>query len=114
MSYSTMDAAVEFANSQGGLMFVGTVIQPRTIYAILLGVNVLGWSIVFFMVYALSANIRQLISDTKSYLNYQTLSIRFFRWLKNKIVRGYKIITKIDLNDNVDKSFLKIKFTVKA
>ena len=108
MSYSTMETARDFANSTGGFMFVGTVVQPKVIYGALLGINVIGWSIVFFLVYAIGANLRQLICDTKYYLKYQTFSIRFFRWLKRVMVKVYHKLTDVNWNSNVDNTVSKI------
>ena len=108
MAYTNMREVIDLVESSGGLMFIGNAVKPSTIYTAALLANVIGWAIVFFMVYALSANLRQLISDTKYYLKYQTLSIRFFRWLKRKIVKLYNVLTDIDLNNHMDKSILKI------
>ncbi len=108
MAYTTMETAIDFAGSSGGLMFVGTTVGARTIYALMISANIAGWSIVFFLVYIISANLRQLISDTKAYLKYQTLSVRFLRWVKSKVVRLYRSIMDIDLDNNTDKGILKI------
>ena len=108
MAHTTMRNAIDIAESQGAYMFIGTVIQPKTIYTACLVANTIGWAVVFFVVYAVCANIRQLISDTKYYLKYQTLSIRFFRWMKRKFVKLYKVVTDVDLDNHMDKSILKI------
>ena len=108
MAHTTMRNAIDLAETSGGIMFVGMSVTPRTVYVVGLIANVLGWAIVFFVVYALGANIRQLISDTKYYLKYQTLSIRFFRWLKGKLVKLYSMLTDVDLNNHLDRSILKI------
>ena len=108
MSRTTMTTMREIVGSGGYTIFMGYPIASDYIYLLALAASFLGWGLIFFFVYALSANIRQLFCDTKSYLKYQTLSVKVFHWIKNKIVKIYNRITKIDLRNNLDKSIIKI------
>lgn len=94
--------------NNGYPMFLGQALNIETVYNIFRAIEFIGWSICFFLIYAIVANLRQLVSDTKYYLKYQTFVVRVFRWIKRKVVALYKYLTDIDLNNKLDKSIIKI------
>lgn len=108
MAHTTLWEVENVLESNGYPVFLGQALNVETVYNLLRGLEFVGWSICFLLVYVVTANLRQLISDTKYYLKYQTFVVRIFRWIKKKAVALYKYITDIDLNNNLDKSIIKI------
>ena len=108
MPHTTWYEVEKLLESNGFPMFLGKSLNAETVYIISLVLSFLGWSLCFFLIYAIFSNLRQLISDTKYYLKYQTFVVRVFSWIKKKMVALYKYLTAIDLNNKLDKSIVKI------
>lgn len=70
--------------------------------------EVIGWALCFFLEYMVVTAIRQLITHPVQYLKNQTLTVGFLRWVKRKIKKLCDCIASIDINDNLEKSILKI------
>lgn len=108
MARTTMWEITNSLEQNGYPMFLGTTLESEYVYNILRVVEFFGWSLFFFLIYIITANLRQLISDTKYYLKYQTFVVRILRWMKKKILVVYHYLMVIDLRNKLEKSILKI------
>ena len=111
MSRTTMWQVEMMLDNAGYPMILGQELNVETVYNIFRVIEFFGWSLCFFLIYAITANLRQLISDTKYYLKYQTFVVRILGWFKRKVVAIYKYFIAIDFHKNFEKSILKIVIT---
>ena len=104
MAYTNryMLAQITFPN------FIGSEITTDTVYNICRALNVLGWSLVFFVEYMVISNIRQIICDIKGYFKNQSIIGKVLKWAKRKILQFYHYATEIDFKEDMNKGILKI------
>ena len=95
-----------FENSR--LEFLGIEITVDLLYKLLLVVNFIGWAVDFFLIYIVTSAIRQMMTRPLYYLNNQVLCVRLLKWLKEKIVKLYHYVTKIDINEKINSTIVKI------
>ncbi len=108
MAYANMTWLEEIVLSNGEPLFLGKVIEIDTLYMLLRIAHTIGWSVAFFFVYLITANLRQFLCNPKDYLKYQTITAHILRWMKRKIKAIYQSVIDFDLNDNLNKSILKV------
>ncbi len=108
MAHTTMTELNEVVGNGNGFRFLGEPISANTLYLLLRIASVIGWSFTFFLIYIVTANLRQLLSEPKYYLKNQILTVRFFRWIGKKTVKLYDSVTDFDINEKLDKTILKI------
>lgn len=107
MSHTTMwELTSAFEN--GLPQFLGYKISIEMLYKLLLGLSFIAWTVSFFLIYMVFANLRQIFSNTKYYLKNQVLCIRILRWLKRKCRSLYDYVTAIDINEKLNMSIIKI------
>ena len=107
MAYTTMEVMRDTTEAYY-IAILGTPISAKTLYNFVRIISFVGWSISFFFVYAVAANIRQLLANTKYYVKYQTVSGRFLRYVKGKVLQLYNYVTEVDLGKSLNKNILKI------
>ncbi len=103
--YPVLMETLEF---YGPINIIGYDVAPDTIYYIALGVNFIGWAIVFFMEYISVSAIRQFLFRPLYYLKTRVLCVRICRWLWNQCKRAYHYVTDINISAGMHKSIIKI------
>ncbi len=83
-------------------------ISPAFVYNSLKIVEFIGWSLSFLLVYIVAAAVRQFLAHPIQYLKHQTITGWILRWIKRKCIGIYNYVTEIDINNNMEKSILKI------
>ena len=94
--------------SYGNINIIGYQVTPDTVYYILLGVNVIGWAIVFFLEYISVAAIRQFLCRPLFYLKNRLIAVMICRWLWKQCKRFYQYVTDINIGKGLHKSIIKI------
>ena len=108
MAHTTMwqiEEMMQYANTPE---ILGYEISALALYNILRGLELIGWSVTFFLIYVVASALRQFICHPIQYLKQQTLLAMFIRWLKRKGKAFRQYILDIDLNDKMEKSVIKI------
>lgn len=109
MSVTTMEEMNNMIVVQGTVIeLLGYEFSAAQCYYMLLFVNFLGWALTFFMEYICVAHIRQFFCSPKYYVKHRLLGIVFLRWLWKQCKRLYHYIIDIDIQENLQKSILKI------
>ena len=112
MSYAMSQATIleidRMIERVGKPVFLGQTLNSTDLHFLLSVVHFIGWSICFFLIYAVVTNLRQLISNVKYYVKHQTLTVRFLRWIKRECVKLYNYVVTIDIHEKLDKSIVKI------
>lgn len=92
--------------------FLGTDLDAKTLYTMLMVLNFLGWAALFFAEYVVVVSLRQFLCGPKAYLKNRLLIVRAWKWFKNRIVKYgriiYDYVTDIDINDKLNSSVFKI------
>ena len=80
----------------------------NVIYGALLAANMLGWAVCFFTEYIVITSIRQLLFRPVYYLKHRLLILIILRWIKNKCMKFFEQLRKIDLKEKRNKNILII------
>lgn len=109
MMYSTCyPVLMESLSLYGPINIIGYDVAPDTIYYIALGVNFIGWALVFFLEYISVSAIRQFLFRPIYYLKTRVLCVRICRWLWSLCKRAYHYVTDINIGKGLNKSIWKI------
>ena len=109
MMYSTCyPVLMETLEYYGPINIIGYDVAPDTIYYIALGVNFIGWAIVFFLEYISVSAIRQFLFRPFYYLKTRVLCVRIGRWLWEKCKLAYHYVTDINISAGMHKSIIKL------
>lgn len=109
MTGSTMEEVTAVIVDQGNVIeLLGYEFSVSQCYAMILFVNFLGWALTFFLEYMVVAHLRQFFCGPKYYVKHRLLGIVFLRWIWKQCKRLYRYVTDIDLNDQMQKSIVKI------
>ena len=92
----------------GTINFIGYDVTPDTIYYIMLGVNFIGWALVFFLEYIGVSAIRQFLFRPVYYLKTRVLCVRIASWIWNLCKRVFHYVTDINIGKGLNKSIIKI------
>jgi len=92
----------------GTINIIGYDVTPDTIYYVMLGVNFIGWALVFFLEYISVSAIRQFLFRPVYYLKTRVLCIRIVSWIWKQCKRVYHYVTDINIGKGLNKSILKI------
>lgn len=109
MMYSSCyPVLMETLSLYGPINIIGYAVAPDTIYYIALGVNFVGWALVFFLEYISVSAIRQFLFRPLYYLKTRVLCVRICRWLWSLCKRAYHYVTDINIGKGLNKSIWKI------
>ena len=108
MCNSNYTRVTEVLANHSGMKILGYGVNPDALYGTLLVLNFIGWAILFFMEYAVVANLRQLLCSPKNYMKNNLFIVKLMRWCVKKVRALIDWISRIDLTDNLQKSILKI------
>ena len=89
---------------------IDSVVGENITYGALLAANMLGWAFCFFVEYIVITSIRQLLFRPVYYLKHRLLLLIMLRWIKNKCVKFFERLRKIDLREKRNKNILLIVF----
>jgi len=92
----------------GEINIIGYDVTPDTVYYVLLGANLLGWALVFFLEYISVSAIRQFLFRPVYYLKTRVLCVVIFRWFLRLCKRAYRYVTDINIGKGLNKSIWKI------
>ena len=92
--------------------FIGNNVSAENLYRMLLCVNFLGWSVLFFFEYVVVSSFRQFLCGPITYLKHRLIIVKIFKWMKRGLKKYsqklYKYVTDIDINDKMISSISKI------
>ncbi len=109
MMYSSCyPVLMETLSLYGPINIIGYDVALDTIYYIALGLNFIGWAIVFFMEYISISAIRQLLFRPIYYLKTRVLCVVIVRWIWKQCKRAYHYVTDINIGKGLNKSIWKI------
>lgn len=103
--YPVLMETLEF---YGPINIIGYDVAPNTIYYIMLGINFLGWALVFFMEYMSVTAVRQFLFRPLFYLKNRLLVVIICRWLIGLCKKAYHYVTDINIGKGLNKSIWKI------
>ncbi len=92
----------------GEINIIGYNVTPDTIYYIMLGVNFIGWALVFFLEYISISAIRQFLFRPIYYIKTRVLCVVICRWIWKQCKRAYRYVTDINIGKGLNKSIWKI------
>jgi len=110
MVYSCYPVLMEELAGYGEINIIGYKVTPDMVYYIMIGVNVVGWAIVFFLEYISVAAIRQFLCKPLYYLKNRLIGVMICRWIWKQCKRFYHYVTDINIGTGLHKSILKIVF----
>ncbi len=108
MYSSCYPVLMETLSLYGPINIIGYDVAPDTIYYIALGINFIGWAIVFFMEYISVSAIRQFLFRPVYYLKTRVLCVKICRWFWHMCKRAYHYVTDINIGKGLNKSIWKI------
>ena len=108
MVNSCYPVLMETLELYGEINIIGYDVTPDTIYYVMLGVNVIGWAIVFFLEYISVSAVRQFLFRPIYYIKTRMLCVVVCRWLWNQCKRAYRYVTDINIGKGLNKSIWKI------
>ena len=108
MVNSCYPVLMETLELYGEINIIGYNVTPDTIYYVMLGVNVIGWAIVFFLEYIGVSAIRQFLFRPIYYIKTRVLCIVICRWIGKQCKRVYRYVTDINIGKGLNKSIWKI------
>ena len=108
MYFSCYPVLMDTLASYGPINIIGYNVAPDTIYYVMLGVNFIGWALVFFMEYICVTALRQFLFRPVYYLKNRLLIVMFFTWIVKLCKRAYHSVTDINISKGLNKSILKI------
>ena len=92
----------------GPINIIGYNVTPDTIYYIMLGVNFVGWALVFFMEYICVTALRQFLFRPVYYLKNRLLIVIISVWILKLCKGAYHYVTDINISKGLNKSIWKI------
>ncbi len=108
MVSSCYPVLMETLELYGPINIIGYDVAPDTIYYVMLGVNVIGWAIVFFLEYISVSAVRQFLFRPIYYIKTRVLCVVVCRWLWKQCKRAYCYVTDINIGKGLNKSIWKI------
>jgi len=108
MYSSCYPVLMETLELYGPINIIGYDVAPNTIYYIMLGVNFIGWALVFFMEYISVAALRQFLFRPLFYLKNRLIVVMICRWLIGVCKKAYHYVTDINISKGLNKSIWKI------
>ena len=108
MVNSCYPVLMETLELYGEINIIGYDVTPDTIYYVMLGVNVIGWAIIFFLEYISVSAVRQFLFRPIYYIKTRMLCVVVCRWLWNQCKRAYRYVTDINIGKGLNKSIWKI------
>lgn len=108
MYFSCYPVLMDTLASYGPINIIGYNVAPDTIYYVMLGVNFIGWALVFFMEYICVTALRQFLFRPVYYLKNRLLIVMFFAWIVKLYKRAYHSVTDINISKGLNKSIWKI------
>jgi len=107
-AYSCYPVLMESLELYGPINIIGYDIAPNTIYYIALGVNFIGWALVFFLEYISVTAVRQFLFRPIFYLKNRLIVVMICRWFIGLCKKAYHYVTDINIGKGLNKSILKI------
>jgi len=108
MVNSCYPVLMETLELYGEINIIGYNVTPDTVYNIMLGVNFIGWAIVFFLEYISVSAVRQFLFRPLYYLKTRVLCVRICKWLWSLCKRAYHYVTEINIGKGLNKSIWKV------
>ena len=108
MYSSCYPVLMETLELYGPINIIGYDVAPDTIYYIMLGVNFIGWALVFFMEYISVAALRQFLFRPLFYLKNRLIVVMICRWFIGLCKKAYHYVTDINIGKGLNKSIWKI------
>ena len=108
MVNSCYPVLMETLELYGEINIIGYNVTPDTVYNIMLGVNFIGWAIVFFLEYISVSAVRQFLFRPLYYLKTRVLCVRICKWLWSLCKRAYHYVTDINIGKGLNKGIRKI------
>ncbi len=104
MCHSTLS---EVALSWKNAAILGYAVSNETVYYLVLGVNYVGWALIFMAEYTVVSAFRQFLSHPIQYLKERFLIVWIIRWIIGKGQSFFDFMTDVDLSDKMQKGLLK-------
>ena len=108
MYSSCYPVLMETLEAYGPINIIGYDVAPDTIYYIMLGVNFVGWTLVFFMEYFSVAALRQYLFRPLFYLKNRLIVVMICRWFIGLCKKAYHYVTDINISKGLNKSIWKV------
>lgn len=104
MCHSTLS---EVALSWKNAAILGYVVSNESVYYLILGINYVGWTLIFLAEYIVVSAFRQFISHPIQYLKERLLVVMIIRWIGVKGRKFFDFMTDVDLSDTMQKGLLR-------
>ena len=108
MYFTCYPVLLETLALYGPVTIIGYDVTPDTIYYVLLGLNAIGWALVFFMEYICVTALRQFLFRPVYYLKNRLLIVMICAWLLNLCKGAYHYVTDVNISKGLNKSIWKI------
>ena len=108
MSYTNISFLTEHFYEYQTLEFMGMDVSIQTLFGILMIVNLIGWTFVFWLEYIVAASFRQFCCSPKNYLKERCLGIILCRAIWRNCKKSYRELLCIDMKNNLHKRIVQI------